>query len=74
VAWKLSAAEGYRLSRPASTSVTDPLYIDDLKVFPASQSKLDRVLKSTQEAMHDIGLQYGILLCAQLHMSKEGRM
>lgn len=63
VAWKLSAAEGYHLSRPASTSVTHLLYIGNLKVFTASlftasQSKLDRVLyKSTQEAMQD-GLQW----------------
>ena len=36
--------------------VTDLLYIDDLKVFAASESKLNRVLKETRGAMQDIGL------------------
>ena len=70
VAWKLSAAEGYQLSRPLSTSVTHILYIDDLKVFAASQSKLDRVLKSTQEAMQDIGLQWNPIKCSAVHVRK----
>ena len=32
------------------------LYVDDMKVFAASQRKLDRVLKVTKTAMEDIGL------------------
>ena len=32
------------------------LYVDDMKVLAASQSKLDRVLKVTKTAMEDIGL------------------
>ena len=57
VSWKLRSTEGYRLSRPVGSKVTNLLYIDDLKVFAASQAKLDRVLKMTKEAM-DIGLQW----------------
>ena len=58
VAWKLCSAEGYRLSRPVGSKVTNLLYIDDLKVFPASQAKLNIILKMTKEAMEDIGLQW----------------
>ena len=45
---KVRATEGYMLSRPISTRVTDLLYIDDLKIFAASESKLNTVLKSTK--------------------------
>ena len=48
IAWKVRAMEGYTLSRPISTRVTDLLYIDDLKIFAASESKLNTVLKSTK--------------------------
>ena len=41
VAWKLRSTEGYRLSRPVGSKVTNLLYINDLKVFAASQAKLD---------------------------------
>ena len=51
VAWRLRATEGYRLSKPIGVKVTDLLYIDDLKVFAASESKLNRVLKETRGAM-----------------------
>ena len=58
IAWKVRAMEGYMLSRPISTRVTDLLYnIDDLKIFAALESKLNIVLKSTKVAMEDIGLQ-----------------
>ena len=70
MARKLIAAEGYQLSRSVSTSVTHRLYIDDLKVFAASQSRHDRVLKSTQEAMQDIGLQWNPTKCSAVHVRK----
>ena len=44
VAWKLSSAEGYRLSKPIASKVTNLLYVDDLKVFAAFEGKLNRVL------------------------------
>ena len=52
----LRATEGYKLSKPIIAKVTDMLFIDDLKVFAQSQSKLNKVLVSTQEALKDIGL------------------
>ena len=56
VAWRLRVTEGCRLSKPIGVKVTDLLHIDDLKVFAASGSKLNRVLKETRGAMQDIGL------------------
>ena len=50
-----NGSEGYRLSKPIGVKVTDLLYIDDLKVFAASDSKLNRVLKETRGAMQDTG-------------------
>ena len=70
VAWKISASEGYKLSTPISARVTDLLYIDDLKVFAASESKLNRVLESTQAAMEDIGLQWNPRKCAVVHVRR----
>ena len=67
VAWKLHSTEGYRLSRPVGPKVTNLLYIDDLKVFAASQAKLDRVLKMTKEAMEDIALQWNPKKCNVLN-------
>ena len=58
VAWKLRSTEGYRLARHGRSKVTDLLYIEDLKVFAASQAKLDRVPKMTKEAMEEFGLQW----------------
>ena len=42
-AWKISESEGYRLSKPIGATVTDLLYIEDLKIFAASESKLSSV-------------------------------
>ena len=51
----LSASQGYRLSKTLETKVT--LYLDDLKVFAASEAKLNTVLRAASTAMQDIGLQ-----------------
>ena len=53
VAWKISATEGSRLSKPVSTKVTGLLYTDDFKVFAASESKLNWVLESVEESMEE---------------------
>ena len=70
VAWKISASEGYKLSKPISARVSDLLYIDDFKVFAASESKLNRVLESTQAAMEDIGLQWNPRKCTVVHIRR----
>ena len=56
IAWKLRATEGYRLSKPIDSKITDLLYVDDLKVYAASEGKLERVLRETRVAMEDVGL------------------
>ena len=56
IAWKISASDGYKLSKPISVKVTDLLFIDDLKIFASSESKLNRVMESTKSAMEDVGL------------------
>ena len=70
VAWKLCSTEGYRLSRPVGSKVTNLLYIDDLKVFAASHAKLNIVLKMTKEAMEDIGLQWNPKNCNVLNVGR----
>ena len=74
VAWKLAATEEYRLSRPVSTSITHLLYIDDLKIYAASESKLNRVLKSAKDAMEDIGLEWNPTKCSIAHVKKGGQV
>ena len=70
VAWMLKATEGYKLSRPIGSKITDLLYIDDLKIFAASQTKLATVMKSTQAAMKDMGLRWNSKKCSVLHVKR----
>ena len=70
VAWRLRATEGYRLSKPIGVKVTDLRYIDDLKVFAASESKLNRVLKEARGAMQDIGLHWNQKKCSVVHVKR----
>ena len=48
IAWKLKASEGYRLSKPISAKITDLLYIDDLKIYAASEAKLEWIMKGVR--------------------------
>ena len=70
MAWSLKATEGYRLSKPLSTKVTDLLYIDDLKIYAASEKKLNTVLRSTRGKMQDIGLQWNPKRCSVVHVKR----
>jgi len=70
VAWKISATEGYRLSKPINFKVTDLLYIDDLKIFAASESKLSRVMKMVKAAMEDVGLEWNPKKCVVVHVRR----
>ena len=51
IAWKVRVTEGYRLSKPISTKITHLLYIDDMKLFAASENKLKRVMTVTKNGM-----------------------
>ena len=70
IAWKISATEGYRLSKPISFKVTDLLYIDDLKIFAASESKLNRVMNMVKTTMEDVGLAWNPKKCAVVHVRR----
>ena len=70
VALQLKASEGYKLSKPISAKITDLLYIDDLKVFAVSATKMTRVLKATKESTKCIGMQWNEKKCAVTHMKK----
>ena len=69
-AWTISASEGYRLSKPIDTKVTNLLYIDDLKIFAASESRLICVMKSGKTAMENVGLQWNPKKCAVVHFKR----
>ena len=70
VAWKIRATEGYRLSKPINVKVSDLLYIDDLKIFAASESKLSRVIRMVKAAMGDVGLEWNPKKCAVAHVGR----
>ena len=55
---------------PINGKITHFLYIDDTKIYAASESKLDRVLKTTKAAMADIGLEFNEKKCAVAHVKK----
>ena len=58
------------MSRPVSASITHLLYIDDLKIYAASQNKLERVLQVAKEAMEDVGLQWHPAKCSVAHVKR----
>ena len=70
LAWKLRASEGYRLSRPISQKVMDLLYIDDLKIYTASQGKLEVLMSDARMAMEDIGQAWNEQKCAHVKWGK----
>ena len=67
-------SEGYRLSKPIGTTVTDLLYIDDLKISAASESKLSSVMNSMRPAMEDVGLIWNPKKCAVAHFKRGVRV
>ena len=69
-AWNLKATEGYKLSKPISLKITDLLYIEDLKVFAASESKLRRVLRSVKDDMECVGLKWSEKNRAVAHVKR----
>ena len=70
IAWNLKANEGYKLSKPISLKITDLLYIEDLKVFAALESKLRRVLRSVKDDMECVGLKWDEKKRAAAHAEK----
>ena len=50
--------------------ITDLLYVDDLKVYAASEGKLDRVLGEIRVAMEDVGFQWNKTKRAVVHVKQ----
>ena len=50
--------------------MTDLLYIDDLKIYAASEKKLNTVLRSTRGKTQDIGLQWNPKKCSVVHVKR----
>ena len=44
--------------KPIALKITNLLYIDDLKIYAASESKLNTVHKITKDVMKDIGFEW----------------
>ena len=70
IAWKVRATEGYRLSKPISTKITHLLYIDDMKLFAASENKLKRVMTVAKNGMESTGLKWNEKKCAVIHVKR----
>ena len=62
------------MSKPISFNVTDLLYIDDIKIFAASESKLKRVMNVVKTTMEDVGLSWNRKRCAVVHARREVRV
>ena len=69
IAWNVRATEGYRLSKPISTKITHLIYIDDMKLFAASENKLKRVMTVTKSGMESTGLKWN-KNCAVIHVKR----
>ena len=65
----MRATEGYRLSKPISTKITHLIYIDDMKLFAASENKLKRVMTVTKSGMESTGLKWN-KKCAVIHVKR----
>ena len=70
IAWNLNTTEWYKLSKPIGLEITDLLYIDDLKVFAASESKLLRVLRSVKDDTDCVGLKWNEKKRAVAHVKR----
>ena len=72
--WILLETEGNRriccLSKPIKAKITDLLYIDDIKIYAASEGKLGRIMKETRRTMSDVGLQWYQNKCAVVHVKR----
>ena len=69
IAWKVRKTEGYRLSKPISAKITHLLYMDDMKLFAASENKLKRVMTVTKSEMESTGLKWN-KKCAVIHVKR----
>ena len=62
--------EGYTLSNPILTEITHLPYIDDMKLFAASENKLKRVMTVAKSGMENAALKWNEKKCAVIHMKR----
>ena len=70
IAWKLRAAEGYKLTKTISQKVTHLLYVDDLKVYAPSENNLQRMMENVKDGMECLGLKWNEKKCAVMHVKR----
>ena len=70
IARKVRATEGYRLSKPISTKITHLLYIEDMKLFAASENKVKRVMTVAKNGMESTRLKWNKKKCAVIHVKR----
>ena len=66
----MKATDGNKLSKPINWTITNSLYIDDLKIYAASESKLNTVLKTTRDAMKETGLEWNSKKCLVINIKR----
>ena len=70
ISWMLSAMDGYRISKPIAKHITHLLYVDDLKIYAASEEKLKRLVKKVKSCMTDVGLEWNERKCPAAHIKR----
>ena len=66
----MKATDAWVLSKPIGVKITDPIYIDDMKIYGSTERKLEMVINMVNDAMEDIGLQWNKKKCAVAHAKK----
>lgn len=74
IAWSIRASDGYRMSKPLQChKITHNFFIDDLKMYAGSESKLANVMSDVKQQMEDAGLEWNEKKCSVVHM-KRGKL
>lgn len=58
------------MSKPIRFNVTVLLYIDDHRIFAASENKLNRVMSMVKTTMEDVGPELIPMKCAVVHVRR----
>ena len=61
---------GYVLSKPIQLKITQTVFIDDRKMFPASDKKLYPALQSTNVCIAGLNMEWGIEKCAVMNVKR----
>ena len=58
------------MTKPIGEKIAHLLYIDDMKIYAASEEKLGRVIRSVKSAMADIGFEWNDQKCSVVHVKR----